>query len=261
MNNIEKFKEKIRNGQVCVGTVVSSSDPVVSELLGEAGYDFTWIDMEHSPIDSQTALAHVMAVRGTDTAPFIRVPSNDPVTIKPVLELEPAGIIVPLIRTAEEVAQAVRACKYPPTGIRGYGPRRGIKFGGMDMQTYLQDANDRTMVFVQIEHIDAVNNLDAILATPGLDGVCLGPNDLSGSLGMLGQVTHPDVVKAIDTTIEKVRKTNLYLGVATGFRSETARLWIEKGIQWICLNGDYVNMYLYSKMVIDDVRVVQRERK
>jgi 2-dehydro-3-deoxyglucarate aldolase/4-hydroxy-2-oxoheptanedioate aldolase len=257
INNNQKFKDKIRKGQVCVGSVITFSDPAVSELFAEAGYDFTWIDMEHHPIDLQTALTHVMAVRGTDTAPFIRVQSNDPVTIKPVLELEPAGIIVPQIRTAEDVALAVQACKYPPAGIRGYGPRRGIKFGGVEIGTYLQDADERIMVFVQIEHIDAVNNLDAILATPGLDGICLGLNDLSGSMGLLGQPTHPDVVKAVDTTIEKVSKTALFLGLATGYHAETVRSWIAKGIQWICLNGDHVNMYLYSKMVIDEVRVLR----
>ena len=259
INNIEKFRATIQNGKVCVGIPISSSDPVVSELLGDAGYDFTWIDMEHCPITIDTALGHIMAVRGTDTAPFVRVPWNDPVLIKPVLEFEPAGIIVPLIRTAEDAANAVRACKYPPVGIRGFGPRRGVKFGGLDTATYLQDADSRTIVIIQIEHIEAVKNLDAILATPGLDGICLGPNDLSGSMGLLGQVEHPDVIEAIDTIIEKVRKTGLYLGVATGYNPQTVRQWIAKGIQWIALNTDYVNMYKYSKMVIDDVHSIKTE--
>ena len=258
INNIEKFKAKIRNGNVCVGIPISSSDPVVSELFGDAGYDFTWIDMEHCPIDIYTALAHIMAVRGTNTAPFVRVPWNDPASIKPVLELEPAGIIVPLIQTGEDAANAVQACKYPPLGIRGFGPRRGIKFGGIEMETYLQEADKRTMVFVQIEHIEAVKNSDAILATPGLDGICIGPNDLSGSMGLLGQIEHPDVIKAIDTIIEKVRKTDLYLGVATGYNPEKVRQWIGKGIQWIALNTDYVNMYKYSKMILDDVHSIKK---
>jgi 2-keto-3-deoxy-L-rhamnonate aldolase RhmA len=257
INNLEKFKEKIRKGQVCVGIPISSADPVVSELFADAGYDFTWIDMEHCPIDAHTALGHVMAVRGTDTAPFIRVPWNDHVLIKPILEFEPAGVIVPLIRTAEDAARAVEACKYPPIGARGFGPRRGIKFGGMDMSSYLKDADQRSMVIVQIEHIEAVRNLDGILATSGLDAICIGPNDLSGSMGHLGDICHPEVAQAIDTVIEKVRRTNLYLGVATGYNPKKVREWIAKGIQWIGLNGDYTNMFLYSKMVVDDVRSIK----
>ncbi len=175
LNNIEKFKEKISRGQTCVGVAISFADPAVSELFGDAGYDFTWIDMEHCPIDPHMALGHVMAVRGTDTAPFIRVPWNDPVLIKPLLEFEPAGIIVPLIRTAEEATLAVEACKYPPKGRRGFGPRRGVKFGGLDTRAYIEEADSRTLVIVQIEHIDAVRHIESILAVPGLDAVCIRP--------------------------------------------------------------------------------------
>lgn len=255
-NNKEKFLQKIRDGQVCVGTAVTLSDAVVSELCGEAGYDFVWIDTEHAPFDGHTVLMHVMATRGTQVAPLIRVPANDPVLIKPLLEFEPAAIIVPLIRSAEDARKAVEACKYPPRGIRGFGPRRGVRFGGVDMPTYLSEADERTMVIVQIEHIDAVNSLDAILATPGLDGICLGPNDLSGSLGLLGQSTHPDVMAAIATTIDKVLATDLLLGVATGYEPKRLREWIARGIQWICLDTDCVGLYRYATRVIDDVRSV-----
>ncbi|MEW5817737.1 MAG: aldolase/citrate lyase family protein [Spirochaetota bacterium] len=258
INNVEKFRKKVRNGQTCVGIPITSSDPVVSELFGDAGYDFTWIDMEHGPIDLHTALTHVIAVRGTDTAPFIRVPSNDPVLIKPILEFEPAGIIIPLIRTAADVVQAVQACKYTPEGIRGFGPRRGTQYGGMDMQKYLKNANDRIMVFIQIESIEAVRNIDSILAIKGLDGICLGPNDLSASMGILGQLDHPDLVEAMDTVIKKAVNTDLYIGIAMGYEPAKVRQWIAKGIQWIALNTDYVNMYLHSKMVIDDVRSIRK---
>ena len=94
INNVDRFKEKIARGELCVGTTVSFTDPAISELIGDAGYDFTWVDMEHCPIDIHTALGHVMAVRGTGAAPFVRVPSTDPVQIKPILELHPAAIIV-----------------------------------------------------------------------------------------------------------------------------------------------------------------------
>jgi len=258
LNNVEKFRAKIEAGHVCVGSAISFSDAAVSELFGEAGYDFTWIDMEHCPIDLGTALGHIMAVRGTEAAPFVRVPANDPVLIKPVLDLAPAAIIVPLIRTHDGAAQAVRACKYPPAGIRGYGPRRGTRFGAVPQTEYLENADSQTMVVIQIEHIDAIGDLDAILATPGLDAVCLGPNDLSGSMGLLGQIDHPDVIAAIDMVVRKVRETDLYLGVATGYTPETTRRWLEKGIQWMCLNTDYGSMFTQARAVLDGVRETER---
>src|SRR5262249_40677127 len=173
MNQANLFRERIRSGRVCVGTAITFTDPAVSELTAEAGYDFTWIDMEHAPLDISAALGHVMALRGTETAPFVRVRCNDVNVIKPVLDLAPAGIIVPAVNPAKEAAAAVPACKYPPRGVGGYGPRRGQRFGAVSQQEYLTTADQQILVMVQIEHIEAVRNLDAILEVPGLDGICL----------------------------------------------------------------------------------------
>lgn len=264
-NHVDKFREKIKNKQTCVGAYVSFVDSAVSELFAEIGYDFTWVDMEHGPMTIETALTHVLAVRGTETAAFVRVPSGDPNVIKPVLDLHPAGIIVPMVCTAKEAEWVVKACKYPPKGIRGFGPRRGIQFGGMDMRSYLETADEQTLIIVQIEHIDAVKNLDEILKVDGLDSICIGPNDLSGSLGKLGQPNHPDCIKARDTIIEKVRKTDKILGIATGFdmttKGENIRQLIEKGVQWVSLNADFANLYAYSKMVYDGMRNIDKKLK
>jgi 2-keto-3-deoxy-L-rhamnonate aldolase RhmA len=261
LNNLDKFKTRIRAGQMCVGTAITMADPCVSELFGEAGYDFTWIDTEHAPLDLKTVLGHIVAARGTDLAPFVRVPANDPVLIKPVLELSPAAIIVPLIKTAEDALQAVRACRYPPKGIRGYGPRRGTRFSGVPQGTYLETADEQTLVFVQIEQIEAVQNIDAIVRTPGLDGVCLGPNDLSGSMGRLGKTTDPEVVAAMDTVLRKASATNLLRGVAVGYDPKSLQTWMDKGVQWICLNTDYSNMYQNAKAVVDGVRKADEARQ
>ena len=257
LNNLEVFKQKIQRAEVCVGVGVSLCDPAISELFAEVGYDFTWIDMEHTVLSLETVLGHVMAVRGTGTAPFVRVPWNDPVLIKPVLELEPAAIIVPMVRNAAETAKAVAACKYPPNGIRGFGPRRGIRFGGMSTMDYLKEADDHVMVIVQVEHIDAVNDLDAILEIPGLDGVVLGPNDLSGSMGKLGRTSDPDVVAAIDEVIAKVRRSKKTIGASVGYSPESVRRWLAKGLHWIAVGEDTDNLYSYSKTALDDVRSIR----
>jgi 2-keto-3-deoxy-L-rhamnonate aldolase RhmA len=257
MNHADLFRERIRSGTICVGMAITFSDPAVSELAAEAGYDFTWIDMEHAPLDLAATLGHVMVLRRTETSPFVRVRCNDVNVIKPVLDLAPAAIIIPAVNSADEARAAVRACKYPPRGVRGYGPRRGQRYGAVSQQEYLATADQQILVIVQIEHIDAVKNLEGILAVPGLDGICIGPNDLSGSVGKLGKANDPEVVRAIDSVIERVRRTDLLLGVSTGYSSDTLPVWIEKGIQWINLNVDWVNLFTHSRSVVDAVRKIK----
>ncbi len=254
INNIDKFRDKIMRGEVCIGTNITFTDPSISELFGDAGCDFVWIDMEHCPIDITTALSHVMAVRGTNAAPFIRVPSGDANTIKPILELHPAAIIVPQVRSVEEVQAIVAACKYPPVGIRGFGPRRGRGFGGVPYPTYLQDADEQILVFVQIEHIDAVEAIDEILQVEGLDGLCLGFNDLAGSMGLSGQTTHPDVLAAAEKVVAQTCQTEKWMGVSMGYDPEAVSRWIGLGVQWIGLGSDFHTLYTHTKNMLDEVR-------
>ena len=254
MNNGEKLRAKLAQGELCIGSCVTFTDPSVSEVIAESGYDFAWIDMEHGAITIETALSHVLALRGTDTAPFIRVPWNDPVLLKPVLDVEPAAIIVPMIRTKADVESAVAACMYPPDGVRGFGPRRGLHYGGQPFDEYLKDANDRIMIIVQIEHMDAVENLDEILAVRGLDGICIGPLDLSGSMGIPGQTRSPEMMKVIDDIIVAACKTDKLVGIATGFDPVTLARWVEKGLHWISLSVDFIHLYSSWRRTLDDAR-------
>ena len=258
INNIDRFKAKIDRGELCVGTSITFTDPAISELVGDAGYDFTWIDMEHCPIDISTALNHVMAVRGTGAAPFVRVPAGDPIIIKPVLELHPAAIIAPQVQTVADVEKVVAACKYPPVGIRGFGPRRGRRFGGQPYPEYLTDADEQIMVIVQIEHIDAVNALDEILAVEGLDELCVGFNDLAGSMGLSGKVTDPKVIEVTEEVIRKTRQTDKTIGISMGYNREAVAHWLDLGLQWISLGGDFNLLYAKAKETLDDVRAIER---
>ena len=255
INNVDRFRQRMLDGKICVGMSVMLSDPLVSELAAEAGNDFIWIEMEHSYLDLRGVLGHIMALRGTQTAAVVRVPWNDPVLIKPVLDLAPAGIVVPMIRSADEALRAVQACKYPPKGIRGFGPIRNM-YGMTSMMEYLESADDQIMLFVQIEHIDAVRNLDAILATPGLDGIVLGRNDLSASMGKLGQYSDPEVIKAIDTVLAKASQTDLFTGVSIGYDAETVRDWYGKGVQWFALGDEVVHIYDGAKAVAEAVHAL-----
>ena len=255
LNNVDRFRKIIRDGQICVGTSIQIADPIASELAAEAGNDFVWFEMEHTYISIKEVLAHLLALRGTAVAPLIRVPYNDPNIIKPYLDLAPAGIIVPMIKSAEDVRLAVAACKYPPKGIRGFGPLRNM-YGKASIAEYLETADDDIMVIAHIETIDAVRDIDAILATPGLDGISLGRNDLSGTLGKLGQHKDPELLKAIDTVLEKARKTDLHVGASTGFNSELVKEWWEKGVQWFALGEDLGHMADGFATVVNQTRAI-----
>ena len=143
MDTLPNFIEKMQKGRICLGTVVSFTDPTVSEALCSL-LDFIWIDAEHGPFSLETIQGHVMATKGTDTTPLVRVPGNDPIWIKQVLDLGAAGVIVPMIRTVEEARLAIAACLYPPAGVRGYGPRRHFQYGDFGGPQFCQETNDST---------------------------------------------------------------------------------------------------------------------
>jgi len=232
-----KFREKLAQRRTCLGTVITFTDPTVTEVLCQV-LDFVWIDMEHNALTLETVQAHVMATNGSDTTPLVRVPWNDPVLIKPVLDIGAAGVIVPLIRTAEEACRAVAACLYPPEGIRGFGPRRPSNYGRLGGPEFCRAANASILPMVQIEHIQAVENIDEILAVPGLASVVIGPNDLAGSMGLMGQPRHPDVLHKIDTVIVQARRAGVPIGIGAGDDPETLLDWAARGIQWLAMGGD-----------------------
>jgi len=239
MESANRFRETVRRGGVCIGAAVSFSDPTVSEALGGAGLDFLWIDMEHAPLSVETVQAHVMAADLVGTAPLVRVPWNDPVVIKQVLDVGAAGIIVPMVRSAAEARQAVAACRYPPDGVRGFGPRRPSGYGRIAGATVCESANRSVLAVVQIEHIDAVQSLDEILDVPGLDAIYLGTGDLAGSMGIPPETVHPALEQAIATVIHKARQKKICAGLTVEDDVEGALKWIDEGVQWLAVGDDY----------------------
>ena len=248
ISNYDKFMEKIKAGKLCKGLVITLNDLTVSELAAEAGYDFTWIDMEHAPITIESALHHVTAVKGTDCAPFVRVPWNKAEIIKPVLDLAPAGIIIPMVNTEEEAKSAVLACRYPLSGIRGCFPRRGNRFGQTPFPEFLRAAESEPLVIIQIETMEGVRNLDKILKVPGIGSICIGPLDLSGSIGKLGQIDDPEVNGTIDLICEKVHTAGIMLGTA----SWPFNPWKKRGLNWIALTSDFASIVAHSKTILSD---------
>lgn len=235
VNNLEKFRETIASGRTAVGVAVTMLDMSVSECAGDCGLDFVWIDMEHAPHTMESVQGHVIACRGTGCAPFVRVKANDPGVLKPVLDLAPAGVIIPMVNSAEEAAAAVAACRYPPQGIRGCGVRRAARYGNEDLFKYFDASQSDPLVIIQIEHVDAVKNLDEILKVPGVDSICVGPCDLSGSMGILCQTEDDGLNRVIDEICRKTKAAGKLLGTA----SAPLQRWIDRGVDWIATAGDW----------------------
>jgi 2-keto-3-deoxy-L-rhamnonate aldolase RhmA len=243
--NARYFRERIDAGEFLVGPSVSLSDPIVSEILLPVA-DFLWIDAEHNPLSPEVVQRHLLATNGSRCPAIVRVPAGDTNFVKIALDSGADGVIGPQVRSAEEARRFVQACRYPPLGTRGFGPRRPGRYGDYMGSDFVQEANAQVLAFVMIEDVGAVRELDAILDVESLDGVCIGPSDLSGSLGHIGDAAHPDVQRAIDTIAGKSRKKGKYLGVGMGTDVAAGRAWVDRGVQWIQFGVDY--MYLLERM-------------
>lgn len=229
------FKSKMNRGDRLVGTVVTLPAPEIAEILRLAGFDWLFVDLEHSAMGIRDAQA-ILQAAGPSLPCLVRVPSHDEVWIKRCLDIGAAGIIVPQVRSAEAAERAVRLCKYPPVGERSVGLARAQGFG-FTFGPYVADANDTIAVVLQIEHVEAVARLDTILAVPGVDCVFVGPYDLSASMGKPGRTTDPDVQAAIAT----VRQGAAAAGIPTGIFGSTAdavRPHIEAGFTVIAAGVD-----------------------
>jgi 2-keto-3-deoxy-L-rhamnonate aldolase RhmA len=223
-----RLKQKLKAGQPTFGAWLAFTDPAAAEIMTGCGFDWLLIDAEHSPFTLDSLLPVLMAFNGRETVPLIRVPSNDRVPIKQFLDLGAEGILVPMVNSAQEARQAVAACKYPPVGVRGFGPKRASNYN-RDSADYIRTANESLLVLIQIEHIEAVGRIEEILTVPGLDAVLLGPMDLSASMGRLGQIEHPEVQAAIEKVIAAARKAGLPVGVPMAADAETLMKWAARG--------------------------------
>jgi 2-keto-3-deoxy-L-rhamnonate aldolase RhmA len=252
LKNALKFREKIKRKQICIGVGITFYDPTATEALNGL-MDFVWIDMEHNALTIQAVQGHIMAAQAGDTTAIVRVPSHDPAVIKTVLDIGADGIIIPNVRTPEEARKAVQACRYPPEGIRGYGPRRPSGYGRTGGSAFCKAANEAVLAIAQIEHIDAVNSIDEILAVPGLDSIVFGPNDLSGSMGCMGEAKNPEVMKAMETVMAKTRNTKVILGSGAG-NPKDMEYWIKQGVDWILTATDYALMLQAANEAVETIK-------
>jgi len=230
------LKRRLHAGEAAVGSWLSVAHPTVAEVMGQAGFEWLIVDMEHGIIGIEGVLSLVLAICTTPAAPLVRVPWNEPVIIKRVLETGPAGLLIPQINSARDVEMAIRSARYPPQGIRGIGCQRAAGFGAW-FEEYLDRANEQLLVAVQVETASALQNLDEILSVEGLDLIFIGANDLSASMGFFNKPGHPCVQEAIDQVLAAAR----HVGVPVGLMAsdvDDAKHRIQQGFQFVGVGSD-----------------------
>ena len=238
MTGIEKLRDKLKKGELCVGSGITFTDPLVTEAL--AGYvDHVYVDLEHAAMSMEAVQAHLLATRAKRTAGLVRVTSSGTPFIKPVLDAGADGILVPHVHSADEVRRIVDDCYYPPMGKRGFGPRVPSDYGRSRGTEYVRQANESMFVVVMIETAEVLEDLDVIVRIPGVSALLIGPWDFSGALGVLGDVRSATVMDAIDRVVAAAKVTGLPVGCGTSMDMEYAKMLIEHGIRWLLIGPDY----------------------
>ena len=240
MNDMNrKLVEKMQKGALTYGTVLTSGSPILTEMMAMCGFDVLWLDMEHTAIGTEAVVANMIAARSGGTPAWVRVPWNDPVRVKPVIDMGADGIIFPFIRTAEEAKLAVASMTFPPEGIRGYGPLRALDYGRITQEEFVKSGYRDCRRVIQIEHIDAVKNLREIAAIDGIDAFIVGPNDLSGSIGKLGQMFCPEMMEIYREIGSVLKDSGKTAAIFTGgFDQTRIQEWIDMGYTMFFSSSD-----------------------
>ena len=238
------LKSKLKNNELTIGSWITIGHPSVIEVLSNAGFDWLTIDMEHTTIDYSTAQILISTIQSKGMAALVRVSKNDEVYIKRVLDAGADGVIVPMINNADDARKAVQYVKYPPEGKRGVGLYRAQKFGLTNgFEDYKEWLTYSSVIIAQIEHVDAVNNIEEIISTPGIDGVIIGPYDLSGSIGVPGDFLHHKVVEPL----HKFEEACIRLEFPMGYHiidpdAELLNKKLESGYKFIAFSTDFMFM-------------------
>ena len=233
------LKSKLRNNELTIGTWLSLAHPAIAEIMVKAGFDWVTIDLEHTVITTREAEEMIRVIDLGGSVPLVRLSSNDSVQIKRMMDAGASGVIVPMVNSLEDVERAVSAVHYPEKGTRGVGLARAQGYG-TTFQGNLDWLKNEAVIIVQIEHINAVENIEAILSCDDVDGYIIGPYDLSASMGLHGQFEHPDIV----AVLKKIREVGAALKKSGGLHivepnPEELRSRIKEGFQFLAYSVDF----------------------
>ena len=209
------FKKALRDGETVYGCWMSIAEGYTAEIMGHAGFDWLLIDGEHSPNDIRSIRDQMVALKDSSSHPVVRVPIGETWIIKQVLDVGAQSILVPMVETADQARELVKACRYPPNGTRGVGYAVGRVSDFGQMENYGPTADDQICLLVQVENKTGLDNLDDILGVEGVDGVFIGPADLSASMGYLGQTMHPDMQNTIVSALKRISDSGKAAGILT----------------------------------------------
>ena len=234
------LKQKILNREKIIGTHINFCDVSVGRIAGLAGFDYIWIDTEHNYISFESLLSQIIAVKSTGTSVIVRVSQDDLTATKKVFEMGPDGVVFPMVRSAEEANRLISYTLYPPYGRRGFGPMNAVGYGAFDTLDFVAN-NHKTMCrFIQIEHIDAIKNLDEIMKNEYIDGYIIGANDLSGSIGELCNTRGKNTEALIKEAVAKLKANGKYVGISSGdYSEENIEYWRDMGVDMISAGADF----------------------
>jgi len=249
------LKQKLINRELTIGSWLSFSYPPICEMMAKAGFEWLVVDMEHTAIDVGDAHHLIQIIDLSGCVPLVRVGSNEPLAIKRAMDAGAHGVVVPMINTPQDAQMAVDALYYPPRGTRGVGLARAQKYG-IGFDAYRKWAEHETILIVQIEHIDGVNNIDEIISVEGVDGFLVGPYDLSASLGRPGDWQHRSVVDALEK-VESVISQGATVG---GYHvvhknDDELRRRIAGGYKFIAYGSD---MVFFAEKLQDEVNFLNQ---
>lgn len=245
-----------RQGQQTIGGWLSIGNAYSAELMAHLGFDWLCVDSQHGMVGYEDLKQMLPAISTTGVTPLVRVPWNEPAAIMKALDAGAYGVIVPMINSRQEALKAISACRYPPEGQRSFGPIRAALYGG---KGYAQEANRQIACIAMIETRQALDNLEEIVKTPGLDGVYIGPTDLALALGLApaGDNTDPVHVATVTRIFETCRSHGLAVGIHTWSEAYTRR-YLEQGFQFVTLGTDSGFM---ARMATADLRAVRKTMK
>ena len=233
---INHFKRALREGRPQIGLWSHLCSPISTEILGQCGFDWIVLDMEHSPNELPHILSQLQALKDSPTMPVVRPPWNDMVTFKRLLDVGAQTLVVPYIQNAEEARNAVAYTRYPPHGVRGYaGAPRASGYGRI--KDYAKRCSEEICLLLQIETVEGLKHLEEIANVDGVDGVFIGPGDLSADMGHLGNPKHPEVVAAVDDAFRRIRACGKAPGILIGDESLAAH-FIEVGGLFVAVGAD-----------------------
>jgi 2-keto-3-deoxy-L-rhamnonate aldolase RhmA len=245
-------KEKLKAQGFLLGSFAEIGAPGLVEIFGLTGFDCVVIDCEHAAFSGEAVGAMVRAAEATGTAPLVRVRENAAGNILEALDLGAVGLHIPQISSPEDAQRAVRAARFPPQGARGFNPFvRAAGYGTDAVDAFRKTANDDTLLVLHLEAEDSLDQVEDIVAVPGIDVAFIGPYDLSQTMGIPGQVTHPKVREAMRAAVRAAAKHNVSVGCFAS-SIEQASLWLNEGVSYLIYSVD-------SLIFVDSCRAIRRE--